>query len=152
MAERTARAIVNDLIENCRDAVRGFQHAAELVTNPSLKEILTELADARSAMVSQLEPYAQRLGGDAASTGTAAAAVHRRWMDVKSALTNHDDQAVMREVWRGDGMSLRLFADAQKEMLPASVREIIEQQDIRVRADHLRIERAMHATRAQTLV
>jgi uncharacterized protein (TIGR02284 family) len=152
MAERTPRAVLNDLIGTCRDAARGFQHAAELVRDPSLKKLLIELADARQSLASQLEPHAQRLGGDAASKGTAAAAVHRRWMDIKSALTSHDDQAVMTEVRRGDGVTLRLFAEALAEMLPASVRDTIEHQDIRVRADHLRIERAMSGARVQTLL
>jgi uncharacterized protein (TIGR02284 family) len=143
--ERTARAVVNDLIESCRDAARGFQNAATLVTDKSQHALLLELADERSAFAAELEPHAQRLGGDAASAGTTAAALHRGWMDVKSVLTSHDDQALMAEVRRGDGVTLRVFADAIGGMLPPSIRDVVEAQERQIRAGHGRIDEAIQS-------
>jgi uncharacterized protein (TIGR02284 family) len=143
MAERTARAVLNDLIESCRDAARGFQNAATLVTDPSLRTLLLELADERSVFAAELEPHAQRLGGAAAAPGTAAAALHRGWMDVKSVLTSHDDQAVMAEVRRGDAVTVGLFVDAVAGMLPPSIRDVVERQERRIHAGQARIEDAM---------
>jgi len=85
MSERTARTVVNDLIETCRDGARGFRNAAGLVGDRSVEALLLEMADERSEFAAELERHAQRLGGGAASQGTAAAAVHRGWMDLKRA-------------------------------------------------------------------
>jgi len=145
MAERTARAVLNDLIESCRDAARGFHNAATLVIDPTLRTLLLELADERSAFAGELEPHAQRLGGAAAGEGTAAAAVHRGWMDVKSVLTSHDDQAVMAEVRRGDAVTVRAFANAIAGMLPPSIRDVVERQERRIHAGHARIGDAIQA-------
>ena len=44
MAERSEHAVMNHLIETCRDAERGLRLAAGRVSEPSLKRLLTELA------------------------------------------------------------------------------------------------------------
>jgi uncharacterized protein (TIGR02284 family) len=150
MAERTARAIVNDLIETCRDGARGFQTAASLVKDSSLAALLRDLADERCAFAAELEPHAQRLGGETAAQGTAKAALHRSWMDLKSVLTSRDDQAVMTEVRRGDAATLRLFDDAIAGPLPPSIRDVIEVQGRRIRADHARIEEVMRTVSVHT--
>ena len=152
MAERTARGIVNDLIETCRDGARGFQNAATLVKDPALEALLLDLADKRFAVAAELEPHAQRLGGEAAAQGTAKAALHRGWMDLKSVLTSHDDQAVMTEVRRGDAVSLRVFEQALGGPLPPSIRDRIEEQQRRMRADHDRIEEAMRTVTVRTVL
>ena len=150
MSERTARAVLNDLIETCRDGARGLQNAAALIKDAALESLLLDLAEERSGFAGELEPHAQRLGGDAAAQGTAAAAMHRGWMDLKSVLTSHDDQAVMAEVVRGDAVTLRVFADAVGGMLPPSIRDVIEKQERRIRAGHARIEDAMQRARVHT--
>jgi uncharacterized protein (TIGR02284 family) len=64
-------------------------------------------------------------------------------MDLKSVLTSHDDHAVMTEVRRGDASTLRVFTDAIAGPLPPTIRDVIEEQERRIRADHARIEEAM---------
>ena len=44
MAERTERAVLNELIETCRDGARGFQDAADLVNDASLKTLLASMS------------------------------------------------------------------------------------------------------------
>lgn len=150
MSERTARAVVNDLIETCRDGERGLQNAAALIKDGALETMLLDLAAERSGFAAALEPHAQRLGGDAAAQGTAAAALHRGWMDLKSVLTSHDDQAVMAEVVRGDALTLRVFADAISGILPPSIRDVVEEQERRLRAGHARIADAVQTSRVRT--
>ena len=73
MGERTERAVLNQLIENCRDAERGLRVAADQVKSTELQRVLTGLADQRHAFANERR-YAQRLGGASVSEGTAAAA------------------------------------------------------------------------------
>jgi uncharacterized protein (TIGR02284 family) len=126
MAQRTERSVVNHLIETCRDAERGFVSAASHVENPQLKALFMDMARQRAHIADELTPHAQRLGGDAAAEGTGAAALHRRWIDVKSMLKRHDDNAIVAEVERGDGITLHAFQDALEGMLPPDTADVIE--------------------------
>ena len=137
--ERTIRGVLNNLIETCRDSERGFESAAGLVTASSLKTLFVELAAQRARFAEELVPHAQRLGGAATADGTAAATVHRRWMDLKSALTSHDDHAIVTEVRRGDNHTLRTYREAVEGFLPEAVRELVERQESELQVAHARI-------------
>ena len=140
MADQTPRVVLNHLIETCRDSERGYRAAADLVASQTLNAQFLEMAEERARFAEALLPHAQRLGGHEASDGTTVASLHRRWMDLKSRLTQHDDQAVFAEVLRGDTVTLRTYETALTEVLPSSVRELVEQQEQKVRQVHARLE------------
>jgi uncharacterized protein (TIGR02284 family) len=138
MAERTERAVLNHLIETCTDAARGFRSAAEHVKDPGLKAVFTDIAAQREQFAAALLPHAQRLGGPAAVDGTTAAAVHRGWIDLIAKL-RHDDQAIVAEAARGDGVTLHVFQDAIDGMLPPETRELVEREFLAVSTAHARV-------------
>ena len=138
MAERTERVVLNHLMETCRDAARGFRSAAEHVKDPGLKAVFAGFASERERFAAELLPHAQRLGGDAASDGSTAAAVHRGWIDIKSKL-RRDDAAIVAEAVRGDALTLHIFKEAVSGMLPPDARELIEQQHARIGTAHVRL-------------
>jgi uncharacterized protein (TIGR02284 family) len=140
MAEPTPRLVLNHLIETCRDSERGYRAAADLVEGPTLKAKLLEMAAERAQFAQELLPHAQRLGGDGAGDGTRAAAIHRRLMNLKSRLARHSDQTVFAEVLRGDFVTLRTYETAVQEVLPATVRDLVEAQEKKVREVHERLE------------
>ena len=133
MAERTERTVLNHLIETCRDAERGLLLAAGYVKSPETKRLLTRLAEQRREFASEVLPHAQRLGGTSASDGSAAAAVHRAWIQVKARLATDPDQAVLHEAARGERYALHAYDDAVADMIPPDVRETVEGQDLGVR-------------------
>jgi uncharacterized protein (TIGR02284 family) len=126
MAQQTERSVLNHLIETCRDGERGFLSASSHVENPKLKALFSQMATQRARIAADLTPHAQRLGGDAASDGTSAAALHRRWIDIKSLLKRHDDNAILVEVERGDSITLHAFQEALEGMLPPDSRDVVE--------------------------
>lgn len=128
MAESNPRAVLNNLIETCKDAERGYRHAADLVTDPALKSSLTDIADRRANFAVDLLPHAQRFGGPADADGSAGASMHRRWMDVRSTMSGHDDRAILAEVRRGDSVTVLTFKNAVEGALPATVRDLVERQ------------------------
>jgi len=134
MSESSPRAVLNTLIETCKDAERGLLHAAELVTDPALKVLFTDTAYRRAQFAIQLAPHAQRLGGASTADGTTGATIHRRWMDVRSALSGHDDRAVVSEATRGDNLTLMAFKTAVEGALPPTARDLVEQGYADVRA------------------
>lgn len=140
MNESSPRAVLNTLIETCKDAERGLLHAAELVTDPVLKIFFTDTAHRRAKFATQLLPHAQRLGGANTADGTTGATFHRKWMEVRSALSGHDDSAVVSEAGRGDNLTVMAFKTAVEGILPASVRDLVELGYADVRASHLRFD------------
>jgi len=133
MAERTERSTLNHLIETCRDAERGLRVAADQVKSDELKRLFLGLAEQRHAFANDLLPHAQRLGGASVSDGTAAAAIHRAWIQVKARLASDPDQAVLEEAVRGERYALHAYDDAMTEMIPPDVRDLVEGQDLGVR-------------------
>jgi uncharacterized protein (TIGR02284 family) len=139
MTQRTERAVLNHLIETCRDAERGFLSAAGHVESPTLKALLEQMAAQRARMAADLAPHANRLGGDSAAEGTTGAALHRGWIDIKSRLRPHDDSAILAEVERGDGVTLHAFQDALEGMLPPDTLGVIERLYAELRQAHAAI-------------
>ena len=133
MAERTERAVLNHLIETCRDAERGLRMAAEEVQSPELQRLFLGLADQRHAFASELLPHAQRLGGASGADGMATAAVHRAWMRIKAQLASDRDHAVLEEAARGERYAAHAYDDAVADVIPPESRDLVETQDLGVR-------------------
>lgn len=133
MAERTERTVLNHLIETCRDAERGLRLAAGQAKSPVIKRLFLKLAEQRREFANELLPHAQRLGGASVADGTAAAAVHRSWMQLKGRLASNPDRAVLEEAARGERYAVQAYDDAVADMIPPDVREIVEGQDLGVR-------------------
>lgn len=140
MPEPSPRGVLNHLIETCHDGEQGFRYAAELVVSPVLKAMFAELADERQRFATSLLPHAQRFGGEATADGTAGASMHRRWMDVRDRLSGHDERAVLTEVRRGNDYTVLAYKKAVEGGLPATVRELVEQEYEDVKKAHDRID------------
>lgn len=131
--ENTARAF-SDLVAINHTGAKGYQEASEGVTNPQLKTELSQFSQQRAQFASQLSQQASKLGVSAES-GTvegalteAAAAVHRGWINLKSAITGQSDVAILGECETGDATALTAYETALKADLPADVKAIVEQQ------------------------
>ncbi|WP_400190972.1 PA2169 family four-helix-bundle protein [Hymenobacter sp. B81] len=132
----TARAF-NDLVEINKTGAKGYQEAAEGVTNPQLKSELSRLSQQRAQFAAELEQQARSLGVQAPSQeGTiegaltdAAAAVHRGWINLKSAVTGQNDSAILGECETGDSVALQAYETALKSTaLPAQASSVIQKQ------------------------
>jgi uncharacterized protein (TIGR02284 family) len=128
MTDRSERAVLNHLIETCKDAERGFRHVAEHATNPAVKSLFLDIACQRAGFAADLLPHAQRLGGAREAEGTAAGALHRTWIDLRHAISRDDQKAAIYEAERGEHFSLGVYKDALEGMLPPTVRDVVESQ------------------------
>jgi uncharacterized protein (TIGR02284 family) len=136
MALKSEREVLNHLIESCRDGERGFEAAAAHLIDPTLRSLFMQLAAERARCADELLPHARRLGGPAAAEGTAVAALHRKWIDVKCALTHEKDHAIVVEAARGDGATVSAFKDAIEGSLPPDTRDIVERQYEAIQEEH----------------
>jgi uncharacterized protein (TIGR02284 family) len=140
MTDRSERAVLNHLIETCKDAERGFRHVAEHASDPALKTLFLDIASQRARFAADLLPHAQRLGGANAQEGTTAGVLHRTWIDLRSAISRGDPVAAIHEAERGEHFSRGVYKNALDGVLPPTARELVENQyaELQKTAEHLR--------------
>ncbi|HEV2912814.1 MAG TPA: PA2169 family four-helix-bundle protein [Pyrinomonadaceae bacterium] len=140
---------LNNLIETCKDGQNGFQTAAEGVRNGDLKTLFHTYSQQRAQFAVELQTEVRRLGGDPEKTGSLAATLHRGWIDIKSAITGEDENAVISECERGEDSAVRNYQDAlADERLPADIRSIVQRQFAEIKEAHDRIRSLERATGA----
>ena len=128
MDNKAVVSVLNDLIETCKDGANGFRTAAAAVQHADAKALFTSRVPTIEGAAAELQAQVRRLGGDAETTGSVAAAVHRGWIGLKSAVTGKDDAAIITECERGEQLAVKNYEDALKKDLPAEVRAIVERQ------------------------
>jgi uncharacterized protein (TIGR02284 family) len=144
----SAISVVNDLIETCRDGEQGFREASEGVSDPELKALFNQYSRQRAKFASELRSQVMALGGDPENKGSVAGAVHRGWINVKSAITGKDDKAVISECERGEDVAKESYEKALKADLPAPISAIVQSQYAQVKEAHDRVRdlERMHET------
>jgi len=140
MDSKKAVSTLNDLIETCRDGQNGFKEAAENVKSPDLKTFLNQIALERAQFVNELQLEVRTLGGDPQKSGSATAAMHRAWIDIKGTLTGKDDHSILSECERGEDSAVEAYKDALKLDLPSNIRSTIERQFQSVKLVHDRVK------------
>jgi uncharacterized protein (TIGR02284 family) len=140
---------INSLIETLKDGQEGFRQAAEGVKDPSLKSVFNEYSLQRAKFAGELQAEAVQLGEskpeDSSST---AGAMHRAWINIKSAVTSKDDHAILAECERGEDSAVNEYKEALEEDISAPVRDLISRQYGEVQNAHDRIKGLRDATKA----
>ena len=119
---------LNTLIETCKDGENGFRTCAEDIQNKELEPLFTTAAQHCAEAAQELRREVERLGGKPEKSGSLAGSAHRRWVDIKSAITGKDDAGVLAECERGEDVAKASYQKALKEDLPPSIRAIVERQ------------------------
>lgn len=139
---------LNNLIETCKDGEEGFRSAAEGVTDPQVKALFNEYSRQRAQIARELQDEVRRLGGSPEKSGSVSGSAHRGWINIKSAVTGKDPQAIISEAERGEDVAKAAFESALRQPLPASVQAIVQRHAVQVRAAHDRV-RAMEKSAAR---
>ncbi|PYK45545.1 MAG: hypothetical protein DME46_03955 [Verrucomicrobia bacterium] len=133
---------INDLIETLKDGQEGFRQAAEAVEDPELKSLFNEFSLQRSRFAGELQSQAVALGeSKPEDSSSVAGAMHRAWINLKSAIAQRDDHAILAECERGEDSAVKEYLEAMgEENLAGPVREIISRQYAEVQNAHDRIK------------
>ena len=132
-------SVLNDLIETSKDGEQGFLKAAEDATDPELKTLFASRADGCARAVRELQERVVQLGGKPEHHGSVSGALHRGWVDVKSALSTRDNHAILAECERGEDVAKKRYRDALDKDLPADIRAVVELQFQGVIQNHDRV-------------
>jgi uncharacterized protein (TIGR02284 family) len=141
-------SIIDDLIETLKDGQEGYKQAAEGVKDSQLKSLFNEYSNLRSRFATELQTQARSLGKSGPETSSSAAgALHRAWINLKSAVTKGDDHAILAECERGEDSAVEQYRKAMENDLPAPLREIISRQYTDIVSAHDRIKTLRDATK-----
>jgi uncharacterized protein (TIGR02284 family) len=144
-----AISCLNNLIETCKDGEDGFKTAAVGVSRADLRTLFNTFSQQRAQFAAELQNEVRRIGGDPERSGTVAGSLHRGWMDVKSAVTGKDDNAILSECERGEESAVKNYEGAMADQsLPAHLREIVRRQYAAVKETHDRVRSLERATGA----
>lgn len=130
---------INSLIELNRDGQKGFQEAAEKINGPLIKTFCLEQSRARTHFVGELQTLVHSLGGEPDNTGTLSGALHRGWMDLKSALGG-GDHAILAATETVEDHAISKYRKTLTESLPADVRNVVERQFESVKQSHDKVK------------
>jgi uncharacterized protein (TIGR02284 family) len=140
---------INDLIETLKDGQKGFREASEAVKDTQLKSLFSEFSLQRAKFAGELQNEAISLGEhNPTNTSSAAGAMHRAWINLKSAITSQDDHAILAECERGEDSAVSEFKKAmEEEELSAPIREIVSRQYADLKRAHDRIRELRDAAK-----
>lgn len=134
-------SILNELIETLKNGQEGFRAASEDVQSGDLKTLFSEYSLQRSKFAGELRAIAHSLGeADPATGGSVSGALHRGWINLKSALTSQDEHAILSECERGEDSAVAEYSKAlAEEGLPGHVAATLQTQYKAVKAAHDRV-------------
>lgn len=120
---------LNDILEKNIDAQKGFDQASGHTDSSALKSYFKMRSDERAGFVTALKSELNKYGEKSSDSGSAAAGIHRGWMDLKSAFSNDDDESMLEECVRGEKNALKEYDEALKPgELPASTADLLRMQ------------------------
>src|SRR5436305_13394205 len=150
MAQTTEMvSTLNSLIETLKDGQEGFRQASAAVKDSQLKSLFSEYSLQRAKFAGELQNEAITLGEhDPENTSSTAGAMHRAWINLKSAVTSGDDHAILAECERGEDSAVKEYRDAIGiEELSSPIRQIVSRQYTEVQNAHDRIKQLRDATK-----
>ena len=141
--------VLNNLIETLKDGQEGFKQAAESVRNPALKSLFSEYSQQRSRFATSLQAEARKLGEEKPETSSSATgALHRGWINLKSAITGGDEHAILAECERGEDSAVEEYKKALDDGLSPSAQELVSRQFAEIKAAHDQIRSLRDTTKS----
>jgi uncharacterized protein (TIGR02284 family) len=135
-----SRSVLNDLIETCRDGQRGFQTAADHAKDAELAELFRRYSSQRAEFARELTARVNAFGGQADQDGSVSGALHRGWIDIKSAVSSREPHAVLAECERGEDVAVKNYRRALEQDLDPISREIVSRHHEQIQAAHDRVK------------
>lgn len=128
MKDSDVISTLNDLIETCKDGEEGFKTCAEDISDAQYRQPFLTLAAGCAASAQELTGLVLARGGDPETGSSLSGTLHRRWVDIKSAIMGKDDEAILNECERGEDVAVKSYRRALEKALPADVKAVVERQ------------------------
>jgi uncharacterized protein (TIGR02284 family) len=122
--EKEVISTVNHLLEICNERIQGYKKAAEKVKDPMLNKVFYRYISQTENFVMELAKYSDVKNPASVSTRPIGDA-WRVWMDMKAAITNGSNDAMLGACETGEKAAIRNYEEAMNEDLPLGVKNII---------------------------
>ena len=137
--------VLNTLTATTLDSMKGYRESAEASENTTHQQFFNQMAEERSQVAADLQEHVRSLGGDPETESSTAGAAHRGWVNLKSAITGRDEQAIVNEVERGEDYIKEKFEAAMKDdELSPETRGLLEKSFVSIRQGHDRASQMKH--------
>lgn len=143
---------LNGLIETSKDGEEGFRSSAENVDDPRLKSFFLRRSEDVGTSVRELQDLVRSLGGEPVMSSSLGGALHRRWINIKTALSKNDTIAVLEETERGEDVALSTYRKAAEKDLPTHVKFVVVRQLEGAKRNHDQVKQLRDAFRAEAAV
>ena len=104
-----------------------------------MKSLFTEYSQQRSRFATDLQSQVRILGEKPETDSSAAGALHRGWINLKSVVTGGDDHAILAECERGEDSAVEEYKKALDDDLSQPLYELVSRQYTDIKAAHDRI-------------
>jgi uncharacterized protein (TIGR02284 family) len=153
MADRQDEiSTLNTLIATVIDSITGYEDAASNSEAGRFQQMFRERAGERQRVVEDLRAEVRRLGGNPEDDGSFMGKTHQRFLDLKSAITGRDEQAIVNEVERGEDYLKEKFETAlNSDTLSGDSRSVVESAYQSVRSGHDQMSQLKHGMEADSL-
>ena len=131
--------LLNGLVEISRDGAEGFRTCADNASDPALKAYFNDRAQSCEEAVRTLSVEVMHYGGNPDTSGTTAGGLHRTWINLKTALTEKDNLAVLEECEIGEAAAVIAYENALRQEMPDSLRALLERLYEGVKRNHERV-------------
>lgn len=139
-------SVLNSLITTTIDSANGFERSADDADVPTFVEMFREFAQERRQVVGRLQERVRALGGAPNDDGSLKADLHRRWVDLRDAISKGGDREIIEEVERGeDYLKGKYDAALADGDLSAETLAVIREAYQSVRAGHDRASALKHS-------
>ncbi|MFJ7565933.1 PA2169 family four-helix-bundle protein [Herminiimonas sp. NPDC097707] len=143
-------ATLNNLIEVCKDGEEAFKSCAENISDTQLKQSFLLFAADCAKADQELRALVIARGGDPETKSSISGTLHRRWIDIKTAIMGKGDEAVLAECERGEDVAVKSYRRALEKDLPLDVKAVVERQYKGVRQNHDAIKNLRDHARTAT--
>ena len=130
------KRVLTSLIKTLQDSQKGFADIGEHLKDDQLKRYFLAESLKRANFRAELENELHRLGEhDVKESGTAVAAIHRVWGDLKAKLGG-GDHTLLETAEQGEDEAKKAYKDALEQELPVPIRQLLSEQQSHVLTSH----------------
>lgn len=124
----TVSVLQGFLIKNY-DAEKAYTKAMTHTKSPALKCFLQQQAAQRRRFAKAIAQRLRQLNEIPIESGSISGTLYRTWITIKSSVAGNKDEAVLKEVMRGEKASLKDYQDVLKnKTLPSVIVQELERQ------------------------
>ncbi|MGA8027853.1 MAG: PA2169 family four-helix-bundle protein [Bryobacteraceae bacterium] len=147
MADNGTIDQLNHLVHINKDSEAGFRTAAENVKNSEIETLFAGYAKQHAKFVTELQNEIERLGGSASDSGTLGGALHRGWMDVKSAISGHSAASMLSACENGEQSAEAAYAEVADSNPTGQTHTLISKHREQIRGFLARLRRLTGETK-----